>query len=182
MKMLFVMAFAICTLGACVNQTSLSARENDGAPDSGKEDGKHESPKGIVIEKFRALQLQPPTLDEADFLNTMEMEFDVTKHDRAYFTFSHTPDENGSLYFLLAQTRLHFQSCKKTDEREVTVRIFWQEVQGNKRVLVKEFSPNITEFEFKKGKKYYLTYALMDLKQLADCKAAKLSFATFPKN
>lgn len=176
-KTLFAITFVIGLLGACSPQTSLSARENGDATDPDKGSN---SPKPDINEKIRVLEFQSPTTDEADFLNSMEL--DVTEYDQAYFTFSHAPDENNSFYFTLAQTRLHLKSCTKSEDRKLTVRIVWQEVQNNKRVIIKEFSPNITEFEFKKGRKYYLTYALTNLKELADCKSAKLTFASFLKN
>jgi hypothetical protein len=158
-----------------------AARENGSGP--GKADDpakKPQPPPAKLVEKTKALQFQKPTLEAADFLNTMEL--DLTTADRALFNFSHAADADGTFFFSLAQTRLHLQACSKPEDRSYKLRIFWSQVEGTKRTVLKEFTPSIDSFDFKAGGNYLLSYVLMDLKEFADCKAATLNFAAFLKN
>lgn len=173
----------ISALTACSANSSQSktARDMGGQPGKGNEPTQKPEPTPAkIIEKFKALQFQKPTQDEAEFLNTMEL--DLTKVDRALFSFSYAPDEDGTFYFSLAQARLHLQTCTKPVNRSYKMRIFWQQVQGSGRVVLKEFSPNIDSFDFKAGGQYLLSYMLMDLKEFSDCQAATLKFAAFLKS
>ncbi|HEY8271394.1 MAG TPA: hypothetical protein VIG33_10945 [Pseudobdellovibrionaceae bacterium] len=182
LKMLGIVGMTFA-LTACSgnNGQSKSARDTGFNPDNGDDSTHKPDPAtGKIVEKFKALQFQKPTQEEAEFLNSMEL--DLTAGDRAFFSFSYAPDEEGTFYFSLAQARLHLQGCKKAPDRSYKMRIFWQQIQGKKRVIVKEFSPNIESFDFRAGNKYILSYALMDLKEFSDCQSATLKFASFLKN
>lgn len=146
-------------------------------------DGSQQKPdpkSGKYIEKIQALQVQYPTQDEKEFLNSMELPFNG--EEKALYSFSYAPDTNGSLYFSMAHTRLLLHSCSKPVERTVKVRVYWQEVKNDKRQVLDTFKGSIHEFLFSGGKRYILSYVLMDLKEFSDCKSATLKFASFLKN
>lgn len=133
---------------------------------------------GKINEKLIALILQVPTTVESEFLNVMDL--DLTNAEKALFSFSYAPEKNGVLYFSLAQSRLHIQGCANNEERDFDANVFWYEVTGNKRVFLKKLDHDITAFQFSGGKRYILSYALLDLKKdFSDCKAANLKFAAF---
>ena len=184
-KFVFLVLGMVAGLTACsINtQPTKAARDNGGG--IGKASDPTTKPDPIttpakVNEKMKVLQLQKPTQIEDEFLNVMDL--DVTGAERALFSFSYAPDDSGTLFFTLAQARLHLQGCTKAPDRTYSARIFWQQVVGDKRVIVKEFTPNVDTFDFKKGQSYILSYALMDLKEFSDCKSATLKFASFLKN
>lgn len=169
----------LLSLAACDNGTSKVARENGGGGKDPKPVVKPTPSK--IVEDFATLKFQRPTEVETDFLNVMNLP--VSEGDRAYFSFTYAPGDDGTFYFTLAQVRLLPKDCTKPVDRSYKMEIYWQRVQGNQRVLVKQFNPNIDDFDFQRGNKYILTYALMDLKkEFADCKSVTLKFASFLKN
>jgi hypothetical protein len=177
-KEFFMMLGMVSILMGCnINSSqSKSARANGYSPGDHSPQKPDPTPAKIV-EKIKALQFQRPTQEETEFLNIMDL--DLTAGDRALFSFSYAPDKDGTFYFSLAQTRLHLQGCTKSGNRKYKLRIFWQQVQAEKRVVLKEFKPNIDSFAFKAGGQYLLSYALMDLKEFSDCQVATLKFASF---
>lgn len=182
-KALVLAVWLLLGLSACHSGSQpMTARDNPDAPTGGKgpNQGKPDPNQGKLLEKVKALQLQRPTLNEADFLNLMDLDFNG--EDRALFSFSYAPEENGSLFFSRDQVRLYLKDCTKSTEREAKIQVYWQEVQGDKRRIVGVFKDSIHEFEFTSGNKYILSYVLMDLKEFADCKSATLKFAAFLKN
>lgn len=174
-----LMAMLLAALGACSGAQNKTAR--DGGGHTGNNAPTESKPvTGKVIEKIQNLQFQKPTHDESQYLNVMNIDF--TGGDRAYYTFLYAPGDDGTFYFTLDQARLLLQDCTKDVSRSYTMEVYWQRAQGGQRVLVKRFNPSIDDFQFQRGNTYYLTYALMDLKQFSDCKSATLKFATFMKN
>jgi len=172
----------LLALGACTNNSEKEARPN-GGPQGPGNPNKPTPPVVKVIEKFRdaPLLFQKPTLTESEFLNVLDLEFGDAQ--RAYFSFKYAPDEDGTFYFTLAQVRLHLQECKTPGaDPKYKMAVYWQHVQDGKRVIEKEFSPSIEDYSFKKGQQYILTFSILDLKDVADCKGAVLKFATFKKN
>ncbi|MGZ3796707.1 MAG: hypothetical protein ACXWRE_07305 [Pseudobdellovibrionaceae bacterium] len=169
----------ISTLMACgVGNPSKTAR--DWGDRAGGGDNSRKPDEGKTVEKIKALQFQKPTQEEAEFLNIMDL--DLTTGERAFFSFSYAPEDNGTFFFSLAQARLHLLGCSKTPDRKYKMQILWQQVQPKGRVIVKQFSPNIDSFDFKAGGKYILSYVLTDLKEFSDCHGATLKFASFLKN
>lgn len=176
-----LVGFASLSLIGC-NQgdQSLTAGGSGGDRDVGG--GGSEKPRPDIVEGKRPLLLQRPTHDESKFHNVMRLEFG--KNDQAAFSFTFAPEKAGSLYFTNIQSRLHLEGCKKDVKRVVTFNVVWQEELENfPRKRIKDFEPDITEYEFAAGKKYVFTYALVKLKEeLADCEAATVRFAVFQKN
>lgn len=164
-----------------MGEKSVSGRSNSGAP---KNDGTNTKPDplpGKIVEKVQALQLQYPTMTESEFLNNMEIEFGDA--DRAVYSFKYAPDDNGSLFFTLAQVRFNLIGCTQDVNRSATIKVFWQEIEKGQRKIVSSLKGSIQEFEFRGGYEYMLSYVLMDLKKdFADCKSANLKFAAFAKN
>jgi hypothetical protein len=180
-KAFFIVIGLVAALTACdIDGNPAKVARDNGGSDGGDPSKKPDPIPAKVVEKIQALYLQEPTHVEADFLNVMDL--DLTTGDRALFSFSYAPGEDGILYFTFAQARLHLHECTKSPDRSYQLRIFWRQAQGNKYVILKEFSPNIDSFEFKAGGQYRLSYALMDLKEFSDCKSATLKFASFLKN
>jgi hypothetical protein len=181
-----VVALAVClslltgSLSGCdTGHESLEGRQSGGGPDDGKQGD--EKPKPVIVEALRPLLLQKPTLSEEHFLNVMQLKFGEA--DQAAFTFTFAPLRDGSLYFTNIQSRLHLEGCTKDAERVATFNVVWQEDLGTSRKRLKDFGADITEYLYEKGKKYMLTYALVNLKgELADCKSATLKFAAFDRN
>ncbi|MBS1972389.1 MAG: hypothetical protein JSU04_18940 [Bdellovibrionales bacterium] len=170
----------LASLSGCDNGKSKAARDNGSG---GQQSNNPNSPKpspAKIVEGTRDLIFQRPTQDESEFMNIMNL--GVSEGERAYFSFKYAPDEDGTFYFTLEQVRLYPKDCKNTGDHKYTMEIYWQRVQGNQRVVLKKFSPNIDDFDYQRGNKYILTYALMDLKQFADCQSVTLKFATFQKN
>lgn len=183
-KVFVFIAGVLLGLAACNQGTNpMVARKTPQDPNgkTGDENKKPEPLPGKLAEKFKALQLQRPTLNESEYLNAMELEFGDA--DRALFSFSYAPDEDGSLFFTLAQVRLHLSGCTKDEKRTAKIGVFWQEVQKNQRKVLDSLVGNVQEFQFRSGRQYLLSYVLMDLKkEFADCKSANLKFASFLKN
>ncbi len=141
------------------------------------------SPKPLpakVVEGMQDLIFQRPTHEESEFKNIMNL--GVSEGERAYFSFKYAPDEDGTFYFTLDQVRLTLKGCKNSENRSYQMGVYWQLIQGDQRVVLKKFSPNIDDFDYDRGNKYILTYALMDLKEFADCQSVTLKFASFQKN
>lgn len=168
----------LASLSACDSSKSKMARDN-GADEKPDTPSPKPSPAKIV-EGTQDLLFQRPTQEESEFKNIMNLA--VAEGERAYFSFKYAPDEDGTFYFTLDQVRLFPKDCTSTADRRYTMEVYWQRIQGNQRVVLKKFSPNIDDFDYQRGNKYVLTYALMDLKQFADCKSVTLKFATFQKN
>lgn len=176
-KFVFITGLLL-SLVACDNNTMKEARENGGG--KGPDKPVTKPTPGKIVEDFATLKFQRPTQDVNEFLNVMNLP--VSEGDRAYFSFSYAPGEDGTFYFTLDQVRLYPKDCSNPVDRSYKMEVHWQRIQGNERVKVKQFNPNIDDFDFQRGNKYILTYALMDLKEFADCKSVTLKFASFLKN
>lgn len=167
------------SLVGCNNSNFKEARDNGGGKKTDPKPVVKPSP-GKIVEDFATLKFQRPNPDVNDYLNVMNLP--VSEGDRAYFSFSYAPGDDGTFYFTLDQVRLFPKDCTKAADRSYKMEVYWQRIQGNQRVLVKQFNPNIDDFDFQRGNKYILTYALVDLKDFADCKSVTLKFASFLKN
>lgn len=172
----------LASLSGCDNGKSKAARDNGAGDQQHGNNPNSPKPSPVkIVEGTQDLIFQRPTQDESEFKNIMNLA--VTEGERAYFSFKYAPDEDGTFYFTLDQVRLFPKDCKNTStDRRYKMEVYWQRIQGNQRVVVKKFSPNIDDFDYQRGNKYVLTYALMDLKEFADCKSVTLKFASFQKN
>lgn len=178
--LLLVSLIAVAAVNSgCDSDKEFKGRDNGTGGDGGKHDEKPDP--GRVVEKQRPLLLQVPTQKPEEFQNILQLEF--TDYDQAAFSFSFAPEAAGSLYFSNIQSRLTLEGCTQDTKRKVKFNVVWQENLGTSRTVLQGFTPDITEYKFEAGKKYFLSFVLLDLKgQLSDCKSATLKFAVFPQN